>query len=103
MEIGQDGLMFSIDSLIALTIVIVLAGAIVQQELSLEEKGTTFEAMHDKAFDRAVLGMYSETGSVETISAGSELGKCIRVYYLDPDNDLGTRAVPSPQSFCEET
>ena len=97
----QKGLLFSLDGVLSLILVIILAGAIVQQA-SLEEKGGAFESLNDKAFDRAMLGMYNGTASAQAINAAAEFGECVVLYYLDPDNALDAPAVRTAQSFCEE-
>jgi hypothetical protein len=102
MEMRQKGLLFSLDGILSLVLVIILAGAIVQQ-ISFEEKGNAFEGLHDRAFDRAIVDNYRGVASAETIGAAAEFGECAVVYYLDPDNAVDTRAQALAQSFCEET
>ena len=98
----QKGLLFSLDGLLSLILVIVLAGAIVQQA-SMDEKGSAFEGLNDKAYDRAMVGMYRNVISAETIDADAEFGKCAVVYrYNLLANPLDAPAVPAVQSFCEE-
>ncbi len=98
----QQGLLFSLDGLLSLILVIVLAGVIAQQGLATEEKSGAFEGLNDKAFDRAMVDMYREAPSAEAINASAEFGKCVEVYYLEPDNALNVRATHIVQSFCEE-
>ena len=96
------GMLFTMDAVLALIAVIVLAAYLPQQFSTSESKETVIESLNQKAVDRAIIDFYSGTTSNESITANAEFGKCAVVYTLDPNNDLGTTAAPQPQTFCEE-
>ena len=62
--------------------------------------GNAFENLHDQALDKAIIGYYE--GSSGTILTGTEdVYKCIPAYNLNQNNNLGVRADPVPENFCE--
>jgi len=99
----QTGVLFSLDGLLCIIMVIVMAGAIVQQGLATEEKSGAFAGLNDKAFDRAMTDMYRNIASAQTLGGTAEFGKCVEIYYYNlVGNPLNAPAVATAQSFCEE-
>jgi len=97
----NKGIIFSMDAALALVVVILLAASLPYHYYAGEEQGSAFEKLQDKARDRAIVGFYKGLEGQETISNEAKIGKCVAVYTIDPNNDLGQRDEDT-KSFCEE-
>jgi len=102
----RKGILFSIDAVLALIVVIILASWIMVQFNAAEEKGSAFENLQNKALDRAVMEFYSGGTANESIG-DVEFGKCAVFYTIVPDygdseGDGVDRVSPTEQIFCEE-
>ena len=97
----KKGIIFSVDALLALLLVIVLASAIVQHNLPEENAGINAK-LKEEAYGRAFLGLYANTASSEGIGSNAKFGECVNFYYIEPDNALNAQAMPLEQKFCEE-
>ena len=96
----KKGIMFSMDAALALIIVIIFVAWAPQQINAIEEQGSAFENMQIQALDKAIIGYYE--GNPGTVLNGSEeVYQCIPAYNLNPNNNLGERANPVPEEFCE--
>jgi hypothetical protein len=93
------GIIFSTDAALALITVIVLVAWLPQQLNTAEEKGEAYENLQDQALDRAVMGFYNEGPGDFPDFEDREFVKCVRVYGIDPNNNLGVRDLES-KSFC---
>ena len=98
----KKGIIFSVDAILALILVILLASWLPLQIYAGNEYGGGFESLARKAEARAILAMYNGSSSGETIASGKELGKCGVYYTIEKNNVLGTRDQPDKESFCEE-
>ena len=99
----NKGMIFSVDAVLALIMVIILAGWLAQQSTTTEENSNVFEEVQMQALDKAAIALYNGIGGAdETIDFGTEMGKCFIVYDLDPNNDLGTMATPNKKQVCAE-
>jgi len=97
------GMIFSVDAVLALIMVVILAGWLAQQSTTAEESSNAFEAVQMQALDEAAIALYSGIGGAgETINFGTEMGKCFIVYGLNPDNELGVQATPIKKQVCAE-
>ena len=96
------GIIFSIDAILALLIVVILAGWMAQHSLNAVESASTFENVKRNALDEAIISSYSRIPGIISISPAAEQGKCATVYSLDPNNDLGERSVAAARQVCTE-
>ena len=96
----RKGILFSMDAMLALIVVIIFIAWAPHQIKAMEEQGSAFENLHDQALDKAIIGYYE--GSSGTVLTGTEdVYKCIPAYNLNQNNNLGVRADPVPENFCE--
>jgi len=97
------GIIFSLDAVLALILVMILAATIAQNYVATSEIGNSLESVHARVADRAVIDFYSGQTSSEEISSLAEFGECVVIYTIDPEkNGLTGRATPDKQVFCEE-
>lgn len=94
------GMIFSTDAALALITVIVLVAWLPQQLNIAEEKGEAYENLQDQALDRAVMGFYDDLSGDSPDFDNAEFAKCVAVYTIDPNNNLGRRDLDS-KNFCK--
>jgi hypothetical protein len=105
----KKGFLFTLDAALALILVIILAAALATQQNALPEKGGISSSLRQQAEDAAIIGFYlNQTGETPPITFSGEYGECTIIYTLDPNNALGTQALPKPPDnppkiFCEKT
>ncbi len=101
----KKGFLFTMDAVLALILVIVLAVALAAQQNALPEKGDISSSLRQQAEDQAITGFYlNQLGESHNFS-GKEYGECVTVYelLLDPKaNDLRSRETLTPKVFCED-
>ena len=98
----RRGIIFTTDAILALIVVMILLAMIPMQAGSGESK--VFENLNDRARDEAITSFYNGAAGINpSIDATSRFGKCAIYYSLNPDLELGTRAQPQKNIFCEET
>jgi len=102
-ESVRKGFIFSFDAIVALVLVMVLAGTVVTQQQALEDKGWAYESLHDKVTDRALIAMYQGTPNNEAIGGEAEFGECYKIFILDPESGgLNGPSVSQESTFCED-
>lgn len=100
----KKGFLFTMDAVLALILVMILAAALATQQNALPEKGNVSGALRAQVDDRAAVELYllylnhsSESPPVE-----KEYYECATIYNLDPNNALGTQATLEQKTFCEK-
>lgn len=102
----RKGFFFSLDSAMALLVVIWVATLLAVHFQAIETRGEVFAVLSTAAGDTAIVGHYlgkwpQETGLKSFISSEASSGACSVAYELEPeiDNDV---AEPIKISYCEE-
>jgi hypothetical protein len=104
----KHGFLFTMDAVLALILVIILAAALATQQNALPEKGGISSSLRQRAEDEAIVRFYLNQASEECPAFSTiEYCECAIIYTLNPNNTLGVQALPEPPSnppkkFCEE-
>ncbi|MBN2067502.1 MAG: hypothetical protein JW744_03470 [Candidatus Diapherotrites archaeon] len=100
----KSGFIFTFDAVLALLIVMLLAGAIAVQYSALPGKENVSDALRQKAQDRAITGFYLNSGGDSPDFSSAEFGECAAAHDLleNPKaNSIGSQESVSEKFFCE--
>ena len=98
----KQGFLFTLDAVLALILVILLAAALAMQQNALPEKGGISSSLRQKAEDKAIVGFYLNQANEDCSDFSTiEYCECAIIYTLNPNNDAG-RATSNLKTVCRE-
>jgi len=104
----KKGFIFSTDAAIGIAVVFLAIGTASLFYFNTGSEAKIFQTIEQNASDAAAIGFYlnktpADMGMGTAISDDAKQGYCATNYTYNPDNQLGTQAVPAEKKYCGKT